>query len=112
VVVKAAAPISASAALADLLAARLGGIAWSHAGNGIACCATDTADAGTLAELRRAVGEFGENASLVVQRCPLELKRSLDVWGDPGPSLALMRALKSKLDPNNTLNPGRYLGGI
>jgi glycolate oxidase FAD binding subunit len=36
----------------------------------------------------------------------------LDVWGDPGSSVVLMRALKAKLDPKNTLNPGRYVGGI
>jgi len=40
------------------------------------------------------------------------LKRALDVWGDPGSSIGLMRALKAKLDPHNTLNPGRYVGGI
>jgi glycolate oxidase FAD binding subunit len=70
-------------------------------------------EAETLLELRRRVVALGrENASLVVQRCPTVLKRSVEVWGDPGPSLALMRALKEKLDPNNTLNPGRYVGGI
>ena len=39
-------------------------------------------------------------------------QRSIDVWGDVGSSLALMRALKQQLDPKNTLNPGRYVGGI
>jgi glycolate oxidase FAD binding subunit len=112
VVVKAAAPISASSRLAELLESRLAGSAWAHAGNGVAYCATDSASADTLVELRRAVQVFGDNASLVIQRCPVALKQSLDVWGDPGPSLALMRALKSKLDPNNTLNPGRYVGRI
>jgi glycolate oxidase FAD binding subunit len=34
------------------------------------------------------------------------------VWGDAGSGLSLMRALKAKLDPKNTLNPGRYVGGI
>jgi len=58
------------------------------------------------------VRTLGDNASLVIQRCPLETKRQLDVWGDPGASLALMRALKAKLDPHHTLNPGRYVGGL
>jgi glycolate oxidase FAD binding subunit len=110
VVVKASAPISQSAALADLLASRLGGAVWAHAGNGVAYCATNSAS--DLGELRHAVQGLGENASLVIQRCPVDLKRSIDVWGDPGPTLALMRALKAKLDPNSTLNQGRYLGGI
>ena len=112
VLVKAAAPISGSAAVADLLSARLGGSVWAHAGNGVAYAAGDAADAATLLELRRAVCTLGDNASLVIQRCPLEVKRQLDVWGDVGASLGLMRALKSKLDPRNTLNPGRYVGGI
>ena len=35
-----------------------------------------------------------------------------DAWGTPGDSLPLMKAVKSYLDPSNTLNPGRFLGGI
>ena len=81
--------------------------------NGIALAACDgLSDVSTLLEIRSAVTRLGENASLVIQRCPTELKGSIDVWGDVGSSLALMRALKYKLDPKNTLNPGRYVGGI
>jgi glycolate oxidase FAD binding subunit len=114
VLVKAAAPIAASTALVDMLEKRLPNpIVWSHAGNGVAFAACDgLSDASALLEIRRAVTNLGENASLVIQRCPTELKRSIDVWGDVGSSLALMRALKQKLDPKNTLNPGRYVGGI
>ena len=65
-----------------------------------------------LLETRSDVAGLGSNASLVIQRCPTQLKRSIDVWGDPGSSLPLMRALKNKLDPRNTLNPGRYVGGL
>jgi ribose/xylose/arabinose/galactoside ABC-type transport system permease subunit len=60
----------------------------------------------------RRVVAIGGNASLVVQRCPTVLKGEIDVWGDVGSSLGLMRALKSQLDPHHTLNPGRYVGGI
>ena len=65
-----------------------------------------------LAAARADVAALGANASLVIERCPTALKRSIDVWGDPGASVGLMRALKAKLDPRNTLNPGRYVGGI
>jgi len=37
---------------------------------------------------------------------------AFDVWGRPGDSLALMKAIKYQLDPTNTLNPGRFLSGI
>jgi glycolate oxidase FAD binding subunit len=115
VVLKAAAPIAQTTALIEVIQQGLPGcVAWAHAGNGIAYAACDQVpEAESLLELRRRVVALGrENASLVVQRCPTVLKRSVDVWGEPGPALVLMRALKQKLDPNNTLNPGRYVGGI
>jgi glycolate oxidase FAD binding subunit len=59
--------------------------------------------------LRRAAGEDGH---IVVQRAPAALKQKLDIWGPPPASLALMRSIKQALDPNATLNPGRYVGGI
>ena len=37
---------------------------------------------------------------------------ALDAWGDPGDALPLMRAVKHEFDPKNTLNPGRFVGGI
>jgi len=38
--------------------------------------------------------------------------KGLDAWGDPGDAIGIMRALKKQLDPKNTLNPGRFVGGI
>jgi len=115
-VCKAAAPLSSSTALVSILEQRfqeLDPVVWAHAGNGVAFAACSAPpDSRVLLEARREVGGLGSNASLVIQRCPTELKRSLDVWGEPGSSLPLMRALKNKLDPRHTLNPGRYVGGI
>jgi glycolate oxidase FAD binding subunit len=48
----------------------------------------------------------------IVERCPPELKSGLDVWGDVGDPLAIMRRLKAQYDPRGTLNPGRFVGGI
>ena len=48
----------------------------------------------------------------LVEQAPLGAKADLDVWGDPGPALHLMRRLKNRMDPNWILNPGRYVGGI
>ncbi|HEY5257439.1 MAG TPA: FAD-binding oxidoreductase, partial [Candidatus Baltobacteraceae bacterium] len=36
----------------------------------------------------------------------------LNLWGSPPAALAQMRAIKARFDPNNTLNPGRFVGGI
>jgi glycolate oxidase FAD binding subunit len=36
----------------------------------------------------------------------------LRVWGAPPAALAQMRAIKARFDPNNTLNPGFFVGGI
>ncbi len=56
-------------------------------------------------ELERAGG------SLAAFHRPAEMQ-SMDAWGTPGDALPLMRAVKRQFDPKNTLNPGRYLGGI
>jgi glycolate oxidase FAD binding subunit len=50
--------------------------------------------------------------SLVVEECPVQLKTRVDVWGEVGPSVSIMRKLKDALDPSGTLNPGRFVGGI
>jgi glycolate oxidase FAD binding subunit len=52
------------------------------------------------------------SGSAVVERCPLSVKRQIDVWGDAPDSLPVMRSIKDRFDPNGILNPGRFLGGI
>jgi hypothetical protein len=39
-------------------------------------------------------------------------RQYLRVWGVPPPSIDRMRALKARFDPNRTLNPGTFVGGI
>ena len=116
VVVKAATPISLSVSAVEILRRHLADYAptlWAHAGSGVAYAACDSvSDASVLESARRDIAALGANSSLVIERAPTMLKRSIDVWGDPGASLGLMRTLKNKLDPNHTLNPGRYVGGI
>ena len=50
--------------------------------------------------------------SLVLLRCPLEIKTKIDVWGTAGDTLPLMKSIKAQFDPTGILNPGRFLGGI
>jgi glycolate dehydrogenase FAD-binding subunit len=59
--------------------------------------------------LRKNLEDMG--GSLIVLHHP-ETMPPLDAWGTPGDSLPLMKSVKNHLDPKNTLNPGRFLGGI
>ncbi len=54
----------------------------------------------------------GVGGSLVLEVCPPELKRQMDVFGDPPPSFALMRRVKQEFDPSGVLCPGRFLGRL
>jgi glycolate oxidase FAD binding subunit len=62
-----------------------------------------------LSDLRFELEHSG--GSLVVLRGPSEMER-LDTWGQATDALALMRAVKNQFDAKNTLNPGRFVGGI
>jgi glycolate oxidase FAD binding subunit len=70
----------------------------------------DDADA-TIRRVLAVTRDVG--GSLVVERCPLDVKRRLDVFGDvSGPSFELMRRVKEQFDPQGVLSPGRYLGRL
>jgi glycolate oxidase FAD binding subunit len=61
-------------------------------------------------QLRAALAAIG--GTFVVLRCPAGMKGRLDVWGEPGDTLALMKRIKAQFDPAGILNPGRFVGGI
>jgi len=65
---------------------------------------------GLVQRLRRAAEEAG--GALVVEHCPWELKKGIEVWGSPGDDFEAMRRLKSVWDPKGALSPGRFLGGM
>ena len=65
---------------------------------------------GLIGGLRQGVSRLGGH--LVVERCPLELKSKIDVWGDPPEGMVIMRRIKDELDPAGILSPGRFVGGI
>jgi len=50
--------------------------------------------------------------TLVLLSVPLELKKKLDVFGQPGDGYPLMVRVKQQFDSHGILNPGRFLGGI
>lgn len=49
---------------------------------------------------------------VIVEQAPPAIKQNLDVWGDAGSSLPLMRALKQTFDPKRILSPGRFVAGL
>jgi glycolate oxidase FAD binding subunit len=63
-----------------------------------------------VGRLRTAVSAV--DGSLILERCPLDIKPRLDVFGDPPPSFDLMRRVKERFDPKSVLSPGRYLGRL
>ena len=50
--------------------------------------------------------------SYVIEKCPLSVKQQMDVFSDVGNSIEIMRRVKKQYDPDNTLNPGRFVGKI
>jgi len=48
----------------------------------------------------------------VIEWCPAELKREVNVWGAAQGDLELMRKMKMVFDPRGILAPGRFVGGI
>ena len=59
-----------------------------------------------------AVEHARASANVVVHAMPNRVRATLDAWGPPPPSFALMRALKAQFDPHGLCNPGRFIGGL
>ena len=59
-----------------------------------------------LDRLRQRAETLGGN--LVVESAPVEIKNEFDAWGGFGSAADLMKRVKSELDPQNLLSPGRF----
>ena len=84
----------------------------AHGGNGILysyVTAGNTDVSKIIADLRQAA--VGLGGFFIVEVAPLEVRKSIDVWPYRN-DYQLMKRLKTKLDPNNILNPGRVVGGV
>ena len=87
----------------------------AHAAIGVARCqilgAGDAERCALFAEwLRLAVRQRG--GWVTYEAMPEELRGRLDPWGFSGPTVGLMRGVKSVFDPDGVLSPGRFVGGI
>jgi glycolate oxidase FAD binding subunit len=95
------------------------GTAWSaHAGVGLITGAVRAEGerqdpailAAVLAEWRAIARAGGGHAS--IRWAPLAVKAALPVWDDAGPAARIMQRIKAEVDPQNLLNPGRFVAGI
>jgi glycolate oxidase FAD binding subunit len=66
--------------------------------------ALERAFGSTVAAARDAEGSW------ILEEGPPRAKQGRDVFDDPGDALPLMRALKSRFDPGDLLNAGRFVG--
>jgi glycolate oxidase FAD binding subunit len=84
----------------------------AHASNGVvrARLADPSAVRRVVETLRPEIAARG--GFLVVERARPEVKAGLDVWGDPGDGMALMRRVKAAFDPHGIFARGRYVGGL
>jgi glycolate oxidase FAD binding subunit len=97
-------------------------ITQAHAGSGVVYLKLRPAtwDAEQIGRLTALVTRLrtvvrGESGSLVLEACPVAAKQgeaAIDPWGDVGSGFPVMRALKENLDPQGTLNPGRFVGRL
>ena len=87
----------------------------AHAGNGILYIELRPVDATfrlveAIKELRLHSQEV--RGSMVVERCPSDLKRRISVWGEPDQNFFLMQRIKQQFDSKGTFVKGRFLGGL
>jgi glycolate oxidase FAD binding subunit len=90
------------------------GAVFAHLGSGIVrlCLLEPPGEdlAALIGQLREAAVRL--EGSLILERASEELKGQMDVWGEAGDALGVMRQMKAAWDPTNTLSPGRFVGGI
>jgi glycolate oxidase FAD binding subunit len=87
----------------------------AHAGNGILYIELRPVDATyrlveAIKELRLHAQEA--KGSIVVERCPSDLKRLISVWGEPDQNFFLMQRIKQQFDSRGTFVMGRFVGGL
>ncbi len=119
-ILKAALPVMASEeflsrAQQEAEAEQIALASFAQVGLGIVhlCALQETLSAsmgGWVDRLRQAARDLG--GTLIIEHCPVNLKSQVDVWGEGGDDLAVMRKMKSAWDPAEVLAPGRFVGGI
>jgi glycolate oxidase FAD binding subunit len=91
----------------------------ARAGNGILIISIDSISSPQeeilpIVETINSIRDFVTSlkGTLIIQEAPPSLKSQIDIWGEVGTSISVMKKIKSLFDPNSILNPGRFAGGI
>lgn len=107
-------PLGSVGAAADALSRGKAGAsadsgAWiAHAGSGTLWLRVPASAAReTFVKLIALASEHRGHAVLAASHP--SIKRDLDVWGPPPPSLSIMREIKQRFDPQRLFNPGRFV---
>ncbi|MGH9404544.1 MAG: FAD-binding oxidoreductase [Terriglobia bacterium] len=120
VAVKASVPITSSEAFVELVGHEAEQAGARHAcfsQNGVgvvrACLMGAQPDGRLVSSVARLRAEaVRRGGALVVERASEEVKRALEAWGYEGSDLGVMSKIKRLWDPNGTLAPGRFVGGL
>ena len=78
-----------------------------HASSGIGQLQIDSADNSIIEQLRSHCQQ--NYGFLTILDAPKALKQEINIWGYSGNALKTMQALKNQFDPQNILNPGRFI---
>ena len=90
----------------------------AHAGTGVVIAALFALrDQGELAPVTAILADWraiarGAGGHAVLEWAPLAVKSEIAVWDDAGAAGRIMQRIKAQLDPQNLLNPGRFVAGI
>ena len=85
---------------------------YASLGLGFICGASSDLAAASraLADARSALEKA--NGSLTLQAAPQAIRERIGEWGTPPPAFSVMHRLKERFDPQQRLNPGRFVGGL
>ena len=78
-----------------------------HGGSGIGQLWLEDRETDILLKMRSHL--IQNQGFLTILTAPQSLKQQIDVWGYTGNAVQTMQAIKHKFDPNNILNPGRFI---
>lgn len=88
-------------------------VATADIGAGIIRIAFDTDHGLAVEQIRRLrANAIGAGGSLMIEKAPPRIIREADAWGPAGSTVALMKSLKERFDPQDMLSPGRFVSGI